>query len=126
LDLGAEAMARRPSFWRSPAGIVLGYLLALVAATAGVVSFPVSIISLGLLFVVVGVFFVVAISVIVMAYVFMLIAFYRGFASLARRLVVSDQDTGRHRRTQLSSLNIDSKQPGSYGLLWDRWIDGYR
>jgi len=119
-------MARRPSIWLSPAGIVLGYLFTLFTATAGVVRFPFSTVSLSVLFVVVGVFFAVATPVIVMAYVCMLIAFCRGFTNLARRLVVSDQDTGRHPRTQLSSLKKDSKQPGTSGLLWDRWIDGYR
>ena len=36
-------MARRSSFWLTPAGFVLGYLLALFATTAGVVGFPFSI-----------------------------------------------------------------------------------
>src|SRR6516165_1084745 len=92
LDLRTEAMARRRSSWLSPARILPGYLLALFAATAGVVCFPFSIVSLGLLFVVVGAFFVVAILVIVMAYVFMAIAVTRAFMGLGRRLLFgSDQ-----------------------------------
>jgi hypothetical protein len=43
----------RSSFLLHPAGLVIGYLLALFADTAGVVGFPFSCISLGLWFVVV-------------------------------------------------------------------------
>jgi hypothetical protein len=120
-------MSRRPSFWLSPAGIVLGYLIALFAATAGVASFPFSIVSLGLLFVVVGAFFIVAIPVIVFAYLFMTIAVVRALMGLGRRLLtVSDQNAGWLGRIQLSSLKKDAVQTGMNGQLWDRWLDGSR
>jgi hypothetical protein len=118
-------MARRPSFWLSPAGIVLGYLLALVAATAGVVIFPFSIISLGLLFVVVGAFFVVAIPVIVFAYLFMAIGFTRATIGLSRRLLVgSTQSPGSCSKVEpKSSAKSFLGEVASSGL-WDRWMDG--
>jgi hypothetical protein len=76
---------------------------------------------------VVGVFFAVAIPLIVMAYIFMLIAFSRGFMTLARRLFVgSDQNAGWLGRIQLSSLKKDAEQTGAHGPLWDRWLDGSR
>jgi hypothetical protein len=118
-------MARRPSFLLSPAGIVLGYLLSLVVATAGVVSFPYSIISLGLLFVVVGAFFVVAIPVIVFAYLFMAIGFTRATIGLGRRLLVgSNQSPGSYGKVKpRSSAKSLSGGVASSGL-WDRWMDG--
>jgi hypothetical protein len=83
------------SFWHSRAGVVFGYLLALFAATAGVVYFPFSIVSLGLLFVVVGAFFVVAIPVIVFAYLLLAIAVARALTGLGRRLLLGTvQDSG--------------------------------
>jgi hypothetical protein len=121
-------MARRPSFLLSPAGIVLGYLLALFAATAGVLSCPFSILSFGLSFVVVGAYFAVAVPVIVMAYLFVRIAFSRGYMSLARRLLVgSDQQAGWQRRIRRFSSKKDAEPPGTKNdVLWDKWIDGSR
>ena len=75
------------SFRLSLGGIVIGYLLALFAATAVVVAFPFSTLVLGLLFVVVGFFFIVAVPVIVMAYVFLTITYTHAIMSLSRRLL---------------------------------------
>ena len=107
------------------AGIVIGYLLALFAATAGVVAFPFSTLVLGLLFVVVGVFFVVAIPVIVMAYLFLTITFSRAIMSLGRRLLFgADQDSESQRTGKPSLLQKDLETQGTDAGLWDRWIDG--
>jgi hypothetical protein len=59
-------MVRHFAFRTAPGGILIGYLLVLFAATAGVVVFPFSFISLSLLVVVVGAFYVVAIIVLSM------------------------------------------------------------
>jgi hypothetical protein len=118
-------MARRSSFWLSPAGIVLGYLLTLFAATAGVVAFPFSTVFLSMLFFVVGVFFVVAIPVVVLAYLLMIIAILRGFVSISRRLAFgSDQKTGWQWRMQFASLKNGAEPPRTDDVLWDWWIDG--
>jgi hypothetical protein len=104
---------------------VLGYLLALFAATAGVVSFPFSIVSLGLLFVVVGAFFIVAIPVIVFAYLFMAIGFTRATIGLGRRLLVgSNQSPGLQRTGKPCPLQKDLEPQGTDSGLWDRWTDG--
>jgi hypothetical protein len=58
--------ARRFSLVPGPAGIVIGYVLALFAVVAGTVVHPFSSIWMILLFMLVGAFFVVAVSVIVM------------------------------------------------------------
>ncbi len=119
-------MARRFSFWLSPAGIVIGDLLALFAATAGVVSFPFSSISLGLLFVVVGAFFVVAIPVIVLAYLLMAMTVARALMGLARRLLLgTDQHSGAQLIGKPCPLQEDLEPQGTDLGLWDRWIDGF-
>ncbi len=113
------------SFWLSPAGIVIGYLLALFAATAGVVAFPFSSISLGLLLVLVVVFFVVAVPVILMAYLFLTITFYRANMSLTRRLFFgADQGSDSQRTGKPSFSQKDLKTKVTDTGLWDRWIDG--
>jgi hypothetical protein len=113
-------MVRRFSFWLSPAGIVIGYLLALFAVTAAGVAFPFSIVPLGLMIVVVGVFFVVAIPVIVMACVLMAIAFARGIMGLGHRLLFgADRNSGWKR-----TVEKHMKPPAPDSRLWDRWIDG--
>jgi hypothetical protein len=117
-------MARRFAFWLSPAGVVISYLLALFATTAGVVCFPFSMVSLALLFVVVGPFFVVAILVIVFTYVTLSISLTRAIFALARRLVGSNPNPGLCDKVQpKSSAKRFSRQASSVGL-WDRWMDG--
>jgi hypothetical protein len=102
-------MARRFSLLLSPAGILTGYLLALFAATAGVVSIPFSSISFGLLFVVVSVFFVVAIPVIVRAYLLMTIGFARAIIDLGGRLFLgTDQTTGWQNRVKPCNFQKNS------------------
>ena len=118
-------VARRCSFLLSPAGIVIGYVLALFAATAGVVTFPFSSISLGLLLVLVGVFFVVAVPVIVMAYVLITITGSRALMSLGRRLLFgADQSPVWQGTTRPSVLQKDPAPQRTAAGLWDRWIDG--
>ena len=119
-------MARRASFWLSPAGILPGYLLALFAATAGVVCFPFSIVTLSLFMVMVGVFFVVAIPVIVLAYLFLTITISRAIMSLGRRLFFgTDQNSGSQRITESCPSQKDLESQGTDAGLWDRWIDGF-
>ena len=105
----------------SPAGIVIGYLVALFAVVAGTVAFPFSSIWMTLLFVVVGAFFVVAVPVIVMTYVFMTIAFSRAFigslsspdSGLTSRTLTPGMVKPRHRQKnmepeeQISGSGID-------------------
>jgi hypothetical protein len=118
-------MVRRFSFWLSPAGIVLGYLLGLFAATAGVVCFPFSIITLSLMFIVVGLFFVVAIPVIVFAYLFMTIVVARALMGLGRRLLLGTvQDSGAQLIGKPRPIQKDLETQGTDSGLWDRWIDG--
>lgn len=117
-------MASRFSFIVSPGGSVIGYLCALFAVTAGVVAFPFSSISLGLLFVVVGAFFVVAVLIILMAYMFMVIAFCRALMGLDRRFPCgADQDSESQSRRKPSLLQKDLATQGTNTGLWDRWID---
>jgi hypothetical protein len=66
--------------------IVIGYVLTLFAAVAGVVAFPFSMISLILLWIVVGAFFVVSVPIILLADVFLVVGFYRAIMELGRRL----------------------------------------
>jgi uncharacterized membrane protein YdfJ with MMPL/SSD domain len=95
---------------------VIGYILALFAATVGVAAFPFSLITLGLVFVVVGAFFVLAVSVIVMAYVLMAITVARAIMGLGRRLLFgTDRDSRAGKNSELHGPNND---------LWDQWIDG--
>jgi hypothetical protein len=82
---------------------------------------------MGLLFVLVGAFFVVAISVIVMAYIFMAIAFCRALVGLSRRLLFgAGQNSAWQRIVKPSLLQKDVEAEGSDIGLWDRWIDGER
>ena len=110
----------------SPARIVIGYILVLFVATAGVVVFPFSLISLSLFFIVVGTFFVVAITVIVMAYLFMAIAVARALMGFSRRLLVgTDQNSGSQEIGKPCPLRKDPESQGTDDGLWDRWIDGF-
>jgi hypothetical protein len=118
-------VARRFSFLLSPARIVIGYILALFAATAAVVTFPFSSISIGVLSVLVGAFFLVAIPVIVMAYVFMTIAFSRALVGLGRRLLFGAVQDPAWQRMGKPCPFQEHVEPGATAAgLWDRWIDG--
>jgi hypothetical protein len=113
------------SFRLSLGGIVIGYLLALFAATAVVVAFPFSTLVLGLLFVVVGVFLIVAVPVIVMAYVFLTITYTRAIMGLCRRLLFgADQNTESKSKGKPSLLHKDLGPNATDAGLWDRWLDG--
>lgn len=112
-------MARRFSFLLSPGGIVIGYVLALLAATAGAASFSFSNILMGLLFVVVGSFFVAAVPIILMAYMFMVIAFCRAVIGLGHRLTLHWWVAAK----PCPSKKTVEPQRTAAGL-WDRWIDG--
>jgi hypothetical protein len=104
---------------------VIGYILALFAATAAVVTFPFSHISICVLSVLVGAFFIVAVPVIVMAYVFMTIAFSRALVGLGRRLLFgADQNPVWRGTTRPSLLQKDPAPQRTAAGLWDRWIDG--
>ncbi len=118
-------MARRFSLLLNPAGIVTGYLIALFAVVVGAGAFPFSNFWMGLLFVLVGAFFVVAIPVIVMAYLFLTLAFSAAFMSLGRRLFFGeDQRSGSQRPSKSSVLRKDLESKGTDCDLLDRWIDG--
>jgi Na+/citrate or Na+/malate symporter len=109
----------------SPGWIVIGYLVVLFAATAGVVIFPFSNIGLGLLFVVAGAFFVVAVPIIVIADLFLMIAAYRGLRALGRRLLLGAGHGSAIERASKSTLNQKYVEfQGTDMDLWDRWIDG--
>jgi hypothetical protein len=104
---------------------VIGYILALFAATVGVAAFPFSLITLGLVFVVVGAFFVVAIPVIVMAYVLMTITVARAIMGLGHRLLFGkDQNSGSLPLGKLWPLQKTVEPERADTGLWDRWIDG--
>lgn len=121
----SSRIARRVSFPLSPGGIVIGYLIALFAVTAGVVVFPFSSVSIGLLWVVVGAFFVVAVPIVVMVYLFFLIAFYRAVIGLGRRLLFgSDLDSESLSNGKELPLEKDLPNIATDDALWDRWIDG--
>jgi hypothetical protein len=108
-----------------PAGIVVGYVLALFGVVAGVVAFPFSNIWFSLLAVVIGAFFVVAIPVIVMTYVFFTVAIYRGLKALGRRLLF--WKSRKYRSQMTSKWSLQPKELESQGPnldLWDQWIDG--
>ena len=116
--------ARRFSFLLSPGWIVFGYLLALFAATAAVVSFPFSSIALALLGVVVGAFALVAIPVTLMAYVLMVIALFRAFVELGRWLLLGSGHSCEWSGAYNPCPSQKSDQPvGTDSGLWDRWID---
>jgi hypothetical protein len=118
-------MVRRSSFWLSPAGIVIGYLLASFAATAGVVSFPFSIVALSLLLDVVGAFAVGAIPAIVIAYVLMAITLARALMGLGRRLLLSvDRNLGWQSKVDSCNVKKTAEPDRADTGLWDRWVDG--
>jgi hypothetical protein len=124
---GAEWMVRRISRWFSPGGILIGYFLALFAATAGVGSFPSSSIALGLLLVVVGAFGVVAISVLIVVYVVLTIIFVRGVMHHVHRLLFdADRDSDLQRTGVSTKLEQNVEAQRMDAGLWDRWIDGFR
>jgi hypothetical protein len=117
---GAEAMAaqRRFSLLLSPAGIVVGYPVVLVALAGGLLAFPFSGIFLGLFAVLVGTFLIVAIPVLLIVYVFMTIALARAFIGIGRRLLGVAQDSeSKPMKKKRGPRATDSG-------LWDRWIDG--
>lgn len=120
-------LAGRFCSYRNPTRIIVCYILTLFAAVAGVVAFPFSLVSMGVLFVVVGAFAIVAIPIIVVAYLFLAIAFYRGLMALGCRLLfgedpMSDSECATSKppllRKHLSPQRTDTE-------LWDRWIDGF-
>jgi hypothetical protein len=108
-----------------PAGIVVGYVLALFGVVAGVVAYPFSSIWLGLLVVVIGAFFVVAVPVLVIVYLFFMIAVYRGLTALARRLLFgTDLCSELLMTSKPFPLRKDVAPERTDTELWDRWIDG--
>jgi hypothetical protein len=108
-----------------PAGIVVGYVLALFGVVAGVVAYPFSSIWVGLLYVVIGAFFVVAISVNVIVCLFFVFAIYSGLNALARRLLFgADHCSELQRLSQLSNSQKDQVLQQIDTGLWDQWIDG--
>jgi hypothetical protein len=115
----------RLSVLPSPGRIIIGYLLALFAATAGVAFYPFSNISMGLFFVTIGAFALVAVPVLVLVYLFFLVAGYRALTALGRRLLFGPNHGSAFQMASKSSR--DQKHLESQGTdmdLWDRWIDG--
>jgi hypothetical protein len=118
-------MVERFLFRVGPAGIVVGYVLALFGVVAGVVAYPFSSIWLGLLYVVIGAFFVVAISVNVIVCLFFIIAIKRGLMAIGRRLLFgADQRSESYRMSESSNSQKDPVPQQTDTGLWDRWIDG--
>jgi hypothetical protein len=106
-------------------GIVVGYIVALFAVVAGMVAHPFSNIWLGLLFFLVGAFFVMAVPVIVMAYLFLMVAVYRALMALGRRLIFGAGNHSGLQRTSKPSFLLKNLAPQRINTdLWDRWIDG--
>jgi hypothetical protein len=115
----------RFSFRLGVPGIVVGYIVALFAVVAGAVAFPFSNIWMGLLFVVVGAFVVVVVPVTVVAYLVLIVAFYRAFTALGRRLLVGAGHCFESLRTRRPSILQKNLAPHRSNTdLWDRWIDG--
>jgi hypothetical protein len=109
----------------SPGRIIIGYLLGLLAATAGVALYPFSNISMGLFFVTIGAFALVAVPVLVMVYLFLIVVGYRALNKLGRRLLFDPDHGSAFQGASKSFLN--QKHLESHGTemdLWDRWIDG--
>ena len=118
-------VVERCLFRVGPAGIVVGYVLALFGVVAGVLAYPFSSIWLGLLVVVIGAFFVVAISVNVIVCLFFMVAIYRGLMAIGRRLLFrADHGSELQRMSELSNLQKDPIPQQTDTGLWDRWIDG--
>jgi hypothetical protein len=114
--------ARRFSFLRNPAGIVIGYILTLFAIVAGAAAFPFSKFWMALLFVVVGIFFVVAISILVIVYLFFMFGFFGALINLARRLRLGADQSQATTKPSLLRKNVEPQAINAE--LWDRWIDG--
>jgi hypothetical protein len=104
--------------------IVIGYVLTLFAAVAGVVAFPFSMISLILLWIVVGAFFVVSVPIILLADVFLVVGFYRAIMELGRRLFFrQDPYSESQSMSKTSFMDKDlASEPTDTGV-WDPWID---
>jgi hypothetical protein len=113
--------AGRFSFLLSPAGIVIGYILTLIAIVAGTAMFPSSNAGLALLFVVVGAFFVVSVPVLVTVYLFFMCALVAGLRSLARRLIFGADRSQMTNKSSLQHKHLEFQ--GANAGLWDRWID---
>jgi hypothetical protein len=124
--MSAQSRAvRRFSFLLTPAGIVIGYFLALFAAVAISVTFPFSNLSMGLLFILVGAFFAVAIPVIVLAWLFITLVVFRALLGLGHRLIFgSDQGSGWQRTIKPCPVEKDVEPEATAAGLWDLWIDG--
>jgi hypothetical protein len=106
----------RFSLLRSPAGIVIGYPVALVAVAVGLLTFPYSGI-LGLVSVLVGAVFIAAIPVLVTVYLLLTIAMSHALVAFVRRLRFGSDQNSRWKGKRL-----DAHRPGLD--VWDRWVDG--
>jgi hypothetical protein len=111
----------RFSFLLSPGGIVIGYIVTLFAAVAGVGFFPFSMISIGLLFVVVGAFAVVAVPILVMVYLTFVVVICRAAMALGRRLFSGANSSQMTNKLFLFRKDVESQGTGAG--LWDRWIE---
>lgn len=108
-----------------PGWILLGYVIVLVAATAGVVAWPFSIVTMAMFSITIGAFFVVAIAILVMVYVFLIVAGYRASMKSVRRLLFGAAQGSAFQSTSESSLKHKNLTPKPIDDdLWDRWIDG--
>jgi hypothetical protein len=118
--------AGRFSFVLNPVGIVIGYLLTLLAIVAGLLASPFSSILMGLFSVLVGSFFLVAIAVISMTSLFLTLAFWAAFTRFGRRLLFGEDQRSESQWTSKSSpLQKDVAPQGTNNDLWDLWIDGF-
>jgi hypothetical protein len=118
-------LIKRLSVIPAPGWIIVGYVLGLFAATAGVVAWPFSIITMGLFVFTIGVFFLMALPILVLVYMSLLVAAYRASIKVGRRLLFGEGHGSAFERTSKSSLkqkNLSSEPID--GDLWDRWIDG--
>jgi hypothetical protein len=103
---------------------VIGYVLTLFAAVAGVVAFPFSMISMILLWIVVGAFFVVSVPIILITDVLLVVGFYRAMMELGRRLFFR-QDPYSESQSMSKTSFVDkdlASEPTDTGV-WDPWID---
>jgi hypothetical protein len=117
--------ARRFTFPRNPGGIVIGYIVTLLAIAAGVAAFPYSRIWIGLLIVVVGAFLAVAVTILVVVYLFFITAFFAALMNLGRRLLYGTDRWHESRTSSQSALEKKGLESlGTCNDLWDRWIDG--
>jgi hypothetical protein len=122
---GPSKATERFSFLLSPAGFVVGNVLSLFAAAAGVQAFPSSGILMGLFFVLLGAFFIVTIPVLVMASLFITTAICRAVLGLGHRCPTgSDEDAESEHLSEASLVQKDERPHAPDADLWDRWIDG--